>query len=155
MSRAARLNWLINPTGHPGKYRAVDWCVELNNLFTKSVHGGEYSNYTVDRIIKESPLIEVYRQARASAGKQFALTGLTSAHADADMSRTYEALSSHLKTVRPHQFQPGRKSRSILQDPVDRARETMDKDKDLNLNDDDEVDMDRPDPVDIISELVN
>lgn len=154
MRRAARLNWLVNPTGHPGKYRAVDWCVELNNLFTKAVHGGEYSNYTVDRIIKESPLVEVYRQARASAGKQFALTSLTSAHAVADMTTTYEALFSHLKIVRPHQFQPGRKSKSVLEDPVDRARETMDKDKDLNLNND-EVDMDGPDSVDIISELVD
>jgi len=26
---------LINPTGKPGKFRAVDWVVELLNLFTK------------------------------------------------------------------------------------------------------------------------
>lgn len=28
---------LINPTGHPAKFRAVDWAVELLNLFTKVI----------------------------------------------------------------------------------------------------------------------
>lgn len=26
---------LVNPTGKEKKWRGVDWCVELNNLFTK------------------------------------------------------------------------------------------------------------------------
>lgn len=34
-SRAIRMNILINPTGRPGKFRAVDWAVELLNFFTK------------------------------------------------------------------------------------------------------------------------
>ena len=29
------MNILINPTGRPGKFRAVDWVVEHLNLFTK------------------------------------------------------------------------------------------------------------------------
>lgn len=29
------MNILINPTGRPGRFRAVDWAVELLNLFTK------------------------------------------------------------------------------------------------------------------------
>jgi hypothetical protein len=33
--RAVRYHWLVNPTGQEMKWRAVDWCVELNNLFTK------------------------------------------------------------------------------------------------------------------------
>jgi hypothetical protein len=157
MRRAARLNWLVNPTGHPGKFRAVDWCVELNNLFTKAVHGGEYSNYTVERIIKESPLVEIYRQARASAGKQFSLTNLTSAHAAADMTKTYEALASHLKVARPYICQPGRESKHVLKDPVDQGRDIMDKDNDseITITDDGEVDAENPDSVDIISELVD
>ena len=158
MRRAARLNWLVNPTGQAGKFRAVDWCVELNNLFTKAVHGGDYSNYTVERIIKESPLVEIYRQARASAGQQFALTNLTSTHADADMTKTYKVLASHLKTVRPHTFQPGRKSKYALKDPIDQAREIMDKDGSTttsSTDNHDEVEGETPDSVDIIGELVN
>ncbi|KAI6037240.1 hypothetical protein PISMIDRAFT_635004 [Pisolithus microcarpus 441] len=32
-----RYHMLINPTSRPRKWRAVDWCVELNNLFTKVI----------------------------------------------------------------------------------------------------------------------
>ena len=35
LKQAVRYSMLINPTGQPGKYRAVDWMVELNNLFIK------------------------------------------------------------------------------------------------------------------------
>jgi hypothetical protein len=30
-----RMNWLCNPTGKPHGFRAVDWLVERNNLYTK------------------------------------------------------------------------------------------------------------------------
>jgi hypothetical protein len=30
-----RLNWLCNPTGKPHAFRAIDWLVERNNLYTK------------------------------------------------------------------------------------------------------------------------
>ncbi|KII86191.1 hypothetical protein PLICRDRAFT_114818 [Plicaturopsis crispa FD-325 SS-3] len=33
--RAIRMNILCNPTGKKGKFRAIDWWVEHNNLFTK------------------------------------------------------------------------------------------------------------------------
>ena len=33
--RAVRYNWLLNVTGKPGKFRAVDWYVELHNLRAK------------------------------------------------------------------------------------------------------------------------
>jgi hypothetical protein len=26
---------LVNPTGKPGKFRGVDWVIELHNLYTK------------------------------------------------------------------------------------------------------------------------
>ena len=32
---AIRMNILCNPTGKDGSFRAIDWVVELNNLFTK------------------------------------------------------------------------------------------------------------------------
>ena len=34
-SRAIRLNWLCNPTGKHDGFRAIDWLVELLNLYTK------------------------------------------------------------------------------------------------------------------------
>ena len=32
---AVRYNWLLNVTSRPGKFHAVDWCVELHNLEIK------------------------------------------------------------------------------------------------------------------------
>ncbi|KAI6016331.1 hypothetical protein BKA83DRAFT_4022066, partial [Pisolithus microcarpus] len=28
-------HWPVNPTGKEMKWHAIDWCIELNNLFTK------------------------------------------------------------------------------------------------------------------------
>ena len=71
------------------------------------------------------------------------------------MTKTYEALTSHLKMVRPHTFQAGRESKHKLKDPIDQAREIMDKDNDVTITDEDEADAENPDFVDIISELVD
>jgi hypothetical protein len=30
-----RANWLVNPSGKPGQFRAVDWLVELMNMYIK------------------------------------------------------------------------------------------------------------------------
>ena len=35
LKRAVRYHILVNPSGKEGKHRAVDWCVELDNLLTK------------------------------------------------------------------------------------------------------------------------
>jgi len=35
LSRAIRLNWLCNPSGRYDGFRAIDWLVELNNLYIK------------------------------------------------------------------------------------------------------------------------
>ncbi|KAF8430434.1 hypothetical protein L210DRAFT_3651858 [Boletus edulis BED1] len=35
---------LVNPMGQPMKWRGVDWCIELNNLFTKVKNGGKGPN---------------------------------------------------------------------------------------------------------------
>jgi hypothetical protein len=73
------------------------------------------------------------------------------------MTKTYEALASHLKVARPYICQPGRESKHVLKDPVDQGRDIMDKDNDseITITDDGEVDAENPDSVDIISELVD
>jgi hypothetical protein len=35
LKKAVGYHILVNPGGKEGKYRAVDWCVELDNLLTK------------------------------------------------------------------------------------------------------------------------
>ncbi|EGO30864.1 hypothetical protein SERLADRAFT_344304, partial [Serpula lacrymans var. lacrymans S7.9] len=60
-SRIIRMNLLCNPTGKVDAFRAMDWLVERNNLYTKVEFAESGPNHTIDHIIKESPLIKVYR----------------------------------------------------------------------------------------------
>ncbi|KAG2041278.1 hypothetical protein BDR03DRAFT_824269, partial [Suillus americanus] len=59
----------------------VDWCVELNNLFTKVKNGGKDSNHTVEQIFLESPLVEAYRNTQVMVQKNFLHAHLTTNHA--------------------------------------------------------------------------
>ncbi|KAG2134720.1 hypothetical protein BD769DRAFT_1314709, partial [Suillus cothurnatus] len=59
--QAIHYHIIVNPTGKKGRFQGVDWCIELNNLFTKVINGGKGSNHTVSRIILESPLIQIYQ----------------------------------------------------------------------------------------------
>ncbi|KAF9231987.1 hypothetical protein BU15DRAFT_81749 [Melanogaster broomeanus] len=80
LKRAIRYHILVNPTGKVMKWRAVDWCVELNNLFTKVCqewNGGKGSNHTVQRILLESPLVQVYRNIQGMVQQTFEHTHLT------------------------------------------------------------------------------
>ncbi|KIL55117.1 hypothetical protein M378DRAFT_91388 [Amanita muscaria Koide BX008] len=122
LKKAIRYNILVNPTGKEGKFRAVDWCVELNNLFTKAEYGGSSSNHTVDRIIKESPLVEVYRNIRTSIEQNFTLSHRTNARTDPDMSKTFDALRKHLEETKPHRKILGRKSACSIPDPMEKGR---------------------------------
>ncbi|KAG2745410.1 hypothetical protein P692DRAFT_20850130 [Suillus brevipes Sb2] len=70
-----------------GKFRGVDWCVELNNLFTKVVNGGKSSKHTVSRIIMESPLIQIYRNLHTMFQNDFLHAHQTMKHAEANMSK--------------------------------------------------------------------
>lgn len=54
------------------KWRAVDWCVELNNRSILQVkNGGKNSNRSVERIILESPLVQVYRNLQGLVQRDF------------------------------------------------------------------------------------
>jgi hypothetical protein len=50
--RAIRLSMLCNPTGKPGKFRAIDWLVEHNNLYLKVI------NLSSNAIFSETNKIE-------------------------------------------------------------------------------------------------
>ncbi|KIK76594.1 hypothetical protein PAXRUDRAFT_169399, partial [Paxillus rubicundulus Ve08.2h10] len=119
---------LVNPSGKPMKWRAVDWCVELNNLFTKVIkNGGKGSNRTVDQILLESPLVQAYRNAQALIQKNFLHTHLTMKHADPNMTKTFKGLAGILATHSPHTVTLGRKSRHEIQDLLDKGRTMMEK----------------------------
>ncbi|KAF9234422.1 hypothetical protein BU15DRAFT_14021, partial [Melanogaster broomeanus] len=100
----------------PMKWRAVDWCVELNNLFTKVKNGGKGSNRSIERIILESPLVQVYRNVQGIIERNFELTHLTTNHAAPDMKKTFMKLLKHLALNSPHEVTIGRKSHHGISD---------------------------------------
>lgn len=93
LKKAVRSNWLCNPSGKPMGFRGVDWLLELNNQYTKVIYGGSSSNYTINRIISESPLIQLYRDCKKVVEDQYLLTPKTTRHGDADLTSTYAALT--------------------------------------------------------------
>ncbi|KAI1781638.1 hypothetical protein LXA43DRAFT_881670 [Ganoderma leucocontextum] len=108
LRRAIRLNILVNPTGKPLEFRAVDWVVELLNLYTKFTYGGEGSNYTKARIILESVLVLVYRSSLANLERNFALSGLSHAHAAKDMRETFKVVLDFIRGQKANEFKGGR-----------------------------------------------
>ncbi|KIL56856.1 hypothetical protein M378DRAFT_50983, partial [Amanita muscaria Koide BX008] len=105
---AVRYNWLLNVTGKPGKFRAVDWYVELHNLHMKVDHGGQGPNRTIKRIIAESALIGNYKSAHQVVERNFILSNQTCLHGEADMTKTFAEILAHYKESSPHDFIPGR-----------------------------------------------
>ncbi|KAI5985174.1 hypothetical protein EDD15DRAFT_2125977, partial [Pisolithus albus] len=112
---------LINPTGHPTKWRVVDWCVELNNLFTKVKNGGKGSNRSVKQIIMESPLVQVYRNLQVSVQQNFGHTHLATNHTPPDMKKTFAKVQERLALNSPHEIIPGRKSHYQVEDLGDKG----------------------------------
>lgn len=110
LRKAVRYNWLCNPRGTPMGFRGVDWLLELNNLLTKVIYGGTGSNYTINRIIKESSLIQLFRDCKTIVEQQFSLAPKSIKHGDPDMTETYKVLSRHARKHSMLIFQPGRSS---------------------------------------------
>ncbi|KAI0698468.1 hypothetical protein BC835DRAFT_1304794 [Cytidiella melzeri] len=122
LRKAVRYSILINPSGKPGCFRAPDWCLELNNLYTKTKYGGTGVNYTEQRIINESVLIQIYRDLHLTFERNLALGHLTTKHAEPDMTRTFEVMMENLKKTRPHEMIPGRGSKHQIPNLIDEGQ---------------------------------
>jgi hypothetical protein len=59
--------------------------------------------------------------------KNFLLAHLTAKHAGPNMRKTFELLSIQLAKQSPHIPTPGRKSRFLIADLIDKGREMMEK----------------------------
>ncbi|KAF4566199.1 hypothetical protein EYR36_011614 [Pleurotus pulmonarius] len=128
LSHAVRYNILVNPTGKPGKFRAVDWCVELNNLYTKAVYGGDGSNFTVERILKESPLIHIYRDAKTTMGENLNVDSLTSSHSYPDMRKTFAEVGKQLEVTSAYVYIAGRTTKLVIEDMVGKGLASLEAD---------------------------
>ncbi|KAI0313654.1 hypothetical protein OF83DRAFT_1086186 [Amylostereum chailletii] len=106
LRRAIRMNWMCNPKGQPGAFRGVDWLVERNNLYTKHIYGGRFSNNTLSYMLKESILIELYRMLHVNIEDNFCLTNRTINHTKPDMTSTYKKVAEHMEEDKhcPHLY---------------------------------------------------
>lgn len=141
LRHAVRYNILVNPTGTPGAFRAVDWVVELLNLHTKvsSVHstlisfslthkdtfGGRGSCYTKERVIQESSIIEVYRSCHGNIERNFGITALTSRHTPPDLQKSFAKMAEHCRLNSTHEIVPGRGTAYSIPNMLDKGLHIM------------------------------
>ncbi|KAG2125101.1 hypothetical protein DEU56DRAFT_744063, partial [Suillus clintonianus] len=113
-----RLNLLCNPTGKSNAFRAVDWLVERNNLYTKVViFAGTGPNRTIDHIIKQSPLIEVFRNCHVIMENAFYLKNRTIQHTHPNMAATIEKLRSYIQSTLAY-IPQNRSSKRVIEDQI-------------------------------------
>ncbi|EED84198.1 predicted protein [Postia placenta Mad-698-R] len=112
---------MINLKGQLMMFRAVDWVVELHNLFTKDMYGGDGSNYTKAHILTESPNILVHWNCTRNAEHHYHLNGLSTAHGKKHLTKTFATLAAHMQEHGPHEHHTGCKSEYIIEDMIDKG----------------------------------
>ncbi|KAI0072064.1 hypothetical protein K474DRAFT_1678964 [Panus rudis PR-1116 ss-1] len=110
LARAIRLNWLCNPSGKQDGFRPVDWMVELLNLYTKVVYPGTGYTRTLQLVLKQSPLIELFRHVHRLMQDNFHLIHRTVRHAPPDIGNTIKVLCKLLQESKGYTFVKDRKS---------------------------------------------
>ncbi|KAJ3555015.1 hypothetical protein NP233_g12305 [Leucocoprinus birnbaumii] len=122
---AIRYSSLCNPTGQKGKWRAIDWLIELNNLYIKRIFGGSGSNHTVDRMVEASPLIEVYKDVRAQFESMFCLDHRTTRHSPPKMKLTFAKLARYMEQHQANEFVKGRDSDFTMHDTLQTGKKKV------------------------------
>ncbi|KAI0791231.1 hypothetical protein C8Q75DRAFT_805592 [Abortiporus biennis] len=121
-SKAVRYSMLINLKGFEDTFRAINWVVELNNLYTKTINVAAGPNKTVDNIIKESNLINIFRDMYMTLEKNLILNYLTTLHGESDMKITYKVLLKHIEKENLHNRKKGRSSDYMIKDMINKGQ---------------------------------
>ncbi|KAF9224141.1 hypothetical protein BS17DRAFT_795657 [Gyrodon lividus] len=104
-----RRNLLCNPTGKANEFHAIDWLV---------IFSGMGPNRTIEHIIKELPLIEVYRHCHVTVENAFHLQNHTLHHISPDMTKMIQRLAAKIKEKGAHTFRHGRSALCSVPDQV-------------------------------------
>lgn len=91
------------------------------------INGGKSSNHTVDRIILESPLVQIYRNLHKTFEWNMLHSNVTNQHAEADMSQTFKQLCKYITAHSPHEQKLGRHSKYSVPDLLSKGQELLDK----------------------------
>jgi hypothetical protein len=112
------MNILCNPMGKKGHFSPIDWIIEHNNLYVKvsttatmvtrcragcqRIYGGKFSNHTQERIIKQSTLIEVFKNICVQFELMFCLEHKTIRHSPPKMKNTFDKLGEYMHKEMTH-----------------------------------------------------
>lgn len=75
------------------------------------MYGGEGSNYSKERVIEESAIVLVFRNSHANFERNFKLGGLSNAHAQKDMTETFQQVLKYIKERKLNEAQGGRRAK--------------------------------------------
>lgn len=107
-AEVVRQNWLANPTGKIDGFRGVDWLIERSNYLTKCLYSGSGSNRTLQNLIKQSVLIDVYQATYAIIDKNFYLTSKTVWHPPPIVKTGLAMVRRYIENEAMNSHQPGR-----------------------------------------------
>lgn len=127
---------MVNPTGKEGHWRGADWVEEANNMFAKvsldniyeadevsdsAQHdfGGNGVNFTKERVIEESPLVDIYQSCHHNIERNFLINGLTQRHAKPNLRLTFEVLAAYFMVHGLNRHQNGRQAAYKISDKID------------------------------------
>src|ERR1700683_645262 len=77
-------------------------------LSVKRIYGGKFSNHTKGRILKESPLIDIFKNMRIQVQNNFRLEHRTIKHSAPAMQRTFALLGTYMQKHKTNSYEPGR-----------------------------------------------
>ncbi|KAG2741975.1 hypothetical protein P692DRAFT_20749935, partial [Suillus brevipes Sb2] len=105
-------------------------------------------NGTLEHIIKESPLIEIYCSCHVTMENAFHLQHRTIRHSAPDMTKTIKKLSARLKDKNVHLSMDGRKALRVVPDQVSAGMTLMQEQKVTNEEDNSGFDVEADDFLD-------
>ncbi|KIK92368.1 hypothetical protein PAXRUDRAFT_147505, partial [Paxillus rubicundulus Ve08.2h10] len=91
------------------------------------IHGRKFSNRTIDHIILELPLVQVYRSLHSTFKKNFLHAHLTPQHTEVNMAKTIHQLCKYMMDHSPHKVKIGWKSKYSILDLISKGEELMEK----------------------------
>lgn len=83
-------------------------------------------NYTKERVIQESSLVDIYRNCHHNIERNFHLAGLTNRHAPTNLVETFRVLAVLFSDNRPNEHQAGRKSKFSISNKIDDGQNNID-----------------------------
>jgi len=108
------MNWLCNPSGKVDGFRALDWLQELNNLYTKVMYAGSGKVRTLPLVIKQSPLIEIFRSIHVLIQDNFHMLHHSMCHVPPNLTITTKVLCDGLKKHHTYDIDEHRKVPKIF-----------------------------------------